>query len=315
VSVVICAYAQHRWAQTRAAVRSATGQVPAPREVLLVIDHNAELAARARRELGDVVVLDNDGVPGLSAARNTGLRAARCAVTAFLDDDAVARPGWLASLVAPYGDPDVVATGGSIHPRWPRSRPRWLPPEFDWVVGCSYRGLPESGGVVRNPIGASMSIRTQPAMRAGGFDCAVGRTASRPRGCEETVLAIRLTTGRPRSSVVYVPAASVDHHVASERTRFRYFVRRCWHEGQSKAYVVCSVGPGSGLDRERRYLTSVIPGALVRDLRQLLAGHPRGLLRMTCTVAGVLATVGGYLAGRARFRLHPAAAGAARFPE
>ena len=225
VSVVICAYAQHRWQQTRAAVKSVTGQIPGPREILLVIDHDAELAVRARRELGNVTVLENDGA--------------------------------------------------RIHPRWPASRPRWLPPEFD---------------------------------------CALGRTASQPRGREETVLAIRLTARHPRSSVVYVPAASVDHHVASERTRFRYFVRRCWHEGQSKAYVVCSVGPGSGLDRERRYLTSVIPGALVRDLRQLLAGHPRGLLRMTCTVAGVLATVGGYLAGRARFRLHPAAAGAARWP-
>jgi hypothetical protein len=314
-SVVICAYTQDRWGQTRAAVKSVIGQIPGPREVLLVIDHNADLAARARRELRNVIVLENDGIRGLSDARNTGLRAARCAVTAFLDDDAVARPGWLASLVEPYGDPDVVATGGSIHPRWPASRPRWLPPEFDWVVGCSYRGLPESAGVIRNPIGANMSIRTRLALGVGGFDSAIGRTAMQPRGCEETVLAIRLTACYPRSSVVYVPTASVDHHVAGERTRFRYFVRRCWHEGQSKAYVVCSVGPGAGLDRERRYLTSVLPGALVRDLLELLAGDPRGLMRMTATAAGVLATVGGYVTGRARFRLHRGAEAAVRCPE
>ena len=39
--------------------------------------------------------------------------------------------------------------------------------EFDWVVGCSYRGLPETVSVVRNPIGAKMSLRTSLALEAG----------------------------------------------------------------------------------------------------------------------------------------------------
>ena len=77
-------------------------QHPEPVEVLLVIDHNADLAARARRELAGITVLESDGTPGLSGARNTGLRAATQPVTVFLDDDAVARPGWLTSLVEPY---------------------------------------------------------------------------------------------------------------------------------------------------------------------------------------------------------------------
>ena len=54
-----------------------------------------------------------------------------------------------------------------MHPWWPELAPRWLPEEFYWVVGCSYRGLPESVGPVRNPIGASMSMRTVPALQAG----------------------------------------------------------------------------------------------------------------------------------------------------
>ena len=144
VSVIICAYTERRWERTRAAVASALGQHPRPAEVLLVVDHNASLAARARRELAHVTVLEGEGIPGLSGARNTGLRAATQPVAAFLDDDAEARPGWLASLVEPYRSPDVVATGGTVHPQWPGIQPRWLPPEFYWVVGCSYRGLPVS---------------------------------------------------------------------------------------------------------------------------------------------------------------------------
>ena len=96
-----------------------------------------------------------------------------------------------------------------MYPRWPERRPRWLPPEFDWVVGCSYRGLPETVSVVRNPIGASMSLRTSLALEAGGFDDAVGRVGTSPRGCEETELAIRLTASPP----------GVDHLLCSRRGR------------------------------------------------------------------------------------------------
>ena len=159
-------------------------------------------------------------------------------ITVFLDDDAAARPGWLASLVQPYDDPQVVATGGGIYPVWPAGTPGWMPPEFYWVVGCSYRGLPDTTSVVRNPIGANMSMRTAEALAVGGFDSVIGRVGTKPRGCEETELAIRLTASQPGSAVLYVPAAVVDHNVSRERMTFRYFVRRNWHEGQSKAAVV-----------------------------------------------------------------------------
>lgn len=300
VSVVICAYTERRWEQTRAAVESALAQCPRPVEVLLVVDHNAGLAARAGRELAGVKVLESDGVPGLSGARNAGLRMASQPVTAFLDDDAQARPGWLASLVEPYRSPDVVATGGSVHPRWPGRRPKWLPPEFDWVVGCSYRGLPENTGPVRNPIGANMSLRTRLALQVGGFDPAVGRVGTHPRGCEETELAIRLTASRPGSAVVYVPAAAVDHHVLQERLKLGYFLRRCWHEGLSKATVVRLVGVSAGLDRERHHIAVVIPRALLRDLCNVATGDRGALMRMAVILGGLATVAAGYLNGRAR---------------
>ena len=88
VSVVICAYTQRRWAQTCAAVESALSQHPAPAQLLLVIDHNADLAAQARRELPGAMVLESHETPGLSGARNSGLQAASQPITVFLDDDA-----------------------------------------------------------------------------------------------------------------------------------------------------------------------------------------------------------------------------------
>lgn len=299
VAVVICAYTLNRWDKTRLAVDSVLRQSPAPAQVLVVIDHNAELAALTRRELAGVTVLESSAAPGLSGARSTGLLASAQPITVFLDDDAEARPGWLASLVEPYREPEVIATGGGVVPKWwSAARPSWLPPEFDWVVGCSYLGLPESAGVVRNPIGANMSVRTQPALDAGGFDGTIGRISTRPRGCEETELAIRLTAGVPGSKVIYVPAAIVDHYVQKERTRVGYFLRRCWHEGQSKAAVVRLVGASSGLESERRHAAVVIPASLWRDLRSLLAGDLAGAKRMAASVCGLGASAGGYIAGR-----------------
>jgi len=302
VTVVICAYTMRRWDALRAAVNSVLSQSPQPAQVLVVIDHNAELAARARLELRGADVLDSDGPAGLSGARNTGLAAAAQPITVFLDDDAEARPGWLAPLIEPYRSLDVVATGGYVEARWPNLRPRWLPREFDWVVGCSYLGLPDSASIVRNPIGANMSVRTQMALDAGGFNTAVGRVGNPPAGCEETELAIRLTAGLPGAIVYYMPDSVVDHHITPERVRFSYFMRRCWHEGLSKATVVRLAGASAGLRNERRQVAVIIPAQVVRQLGEFLRGDVGALLRVGATVSGLAATAAGFLTGRVRQR-------------
>lgn len=303
VTVVICAYTMRRWDALRAAVSSVVSQDPQPAQVLVVIDHNPELAARASYELHGSEVLESDGPPGLSGARNTGLAAATQPITVFLDDDAEARPDWLASLIEPYHSSDVVATGGHVEPRWPNRRPRWLPREFDWVVGCSYLGLPDSAAAIRNPIGANMSMRTQAALDAGGFSAAVGRVGNPPAGCEETELAIRLTAGRPRATIYYTPDSTVDHYVAPERVKFRYFMRRCWYEGLSKATVVQLAGASAGLQSERRQVMLVIPLQIARELSKLLRGELGALLRIGSTVGGLTATAAGFLTGRLSYQV------------
>ena len=60
---------------------------------------------------------------------------------AFLDDDAVAEPGWLArARRSTSRDPTSLGVGGLTLPAWETSRPRWWPEEFDWVVGCTFVG-------------------------------------------------------------------------------------------------------------------------------------------------------------------------------
>jgi GT2 family glycosyltransferase len=300
VTVIICAYSLERLERIRAAINSVIIQRPQPAQVVLAVDHNRELASIIQSEFPMITVLQSDGPAGLSGTRNSGLKAATEPIAVFLDDDAEARAGWLAALLEPYRHPDVVATGGSVHPRWAAGRPGWFPEEFDWVVGCSYRGMPDSIAVIRNPIGANMSVRTRLALEIGGFDSAIGRVGTKPGGCEETELAIRLTASNPGSRIMYVPGAAVDHHVGRERHRPSYFISRCWHEGLSKAAVARLVGSSQGLASERRHVARRIPGGLWREMKSLSMGHPLASLRMAAIIGGLGSAGLGYILGHVR---------------
>jgi GT2 family glycosyltransferase len=280
-----------------AAIRSLTLQTHRPEEVVLVIDHCPPLLVRARAEFVGVRVLPSTGDPGLSGARNTGVQAATGDAVAFLDDDAVADPQWATRLLAAYADPDIIGVGGYAQPSWDEPRPGWLPREFDWVVGCSYRGLPQIPARVRNFIGVNMSFRRDVLERLDGFRPDLGRIGTRPLGGEETDLCIRATAAFEGGLLLYDPSAVVHHRVRAERGRWRYFRARCYAEGLSKAAVSRYAGPGPALATERTYLRRTIPSAFLRPLRR--GAEHQGWATLPALVVGVLWTVAGYVRERA----------------
>ena len=298
ISVVICAYTLDRWSDLVASVRSVQAQTRAVQEVLLVIDHNDALLARVQAELPGVRVLASSGPPGLSGARNSGVGEAVGDIVVFLDDDARAEPGWLQNLVAPYSDELVAATGGSAQPAWDTPRPGWFPPEFDWVVGCSYQGLPTQAADVRNALGCNMSFRRSIVLEAGGFRTDIGRLGRLPVGCEETELSLRIRASSPSRRIVYVPAAAVRHRVPGTRSTWRYFRERCYQEGRSKALVAALAGMSAGLASERSYVARTLPSGVVRGVADALKGDASGLARSAAILAGLFITTMGYLAGR-----------------
>ena len=295
----MCAYADERWEDLCAAVAALQRQTLPPLETIVVIDHNPALAARARVALTEARVIEaSDGRRGLSGARNAGIDAARGEIVAFLDDDAVPEPGWLEALAEAHEDPDVLGAGGVASPLWEvMSAPRWLPREFWWTIGCSYRGLPERVAPVRNPIGATMSFRRELLEQLGGFTDGIGRVGRTPLGCEETELSIRARRAHPSGVVLHVPAARVAHRVPAARATWRYFRSRCWAEGLSKALVRASVGSEDALSSERAYTLRTLPSGIAHGIRDALRGDGAGLLRSGAIVAGFSITVAGYLRG------------------
>lgn len=297
IGVVVCAYTLERLDDLVAAYESLLAQTLKLDEIVLVIDHNEELLAEAERRCPHARVVANRHKQGLSGARNTGVETIGTDVVSFIDDDAAAHPHWAERIAAHYTDPEVIGAGGLVESHWRTGRPAWFPPEFDWVVGCSYKGLPDKIAAVRNLIGANMSLRGAVFERVGGFSTEVGRVGKKPVGCEETELCIRalaVAGGR----IVYDPDAAVTHQVTAERATWNYFRKRCYMEGVSKAQVVRMAGSRHGLSSERSYSTRVLPTGVLRGLCDLSRGRLSGLGRAAAIVTGLLITSAGYLRGR-----------------
>jgi len=298
ISVVICAHTERRWDDTLAAIQSVRDQSHPAGEIILVVDHHPELFAAFLAELPDVRVVENQEARGLSGGKNTGVALATGEVVAFLDDDAVAEPDWLKFFVDSYTDPQVIGVGGLTLPRWERARPMWFPPEFDWVVGCNYLGMPNSGEPVRNLLGGNASFRRDAFEKAGGFRNGIGRSASkRPLGCEETEFCIRLTQIDPEAILVIDHRSIIWHWVPEDRCRFRYFLSRCYAEGLSKSMVTSSVGPQDGLASERNYVFRTLSRAVIGGVGRALLGDASAGLRAAAVTAGLAATTVGYLDG------------------
>ncbi len=292
VSVVVAAHTMDRWDDIVAGVEALARQSVPPLETILVVDHNDALLARAQEELTGVQVLANPRTGGASGARNTGIAAAKGEIIAFVDDDARPEPDWVERLLSAYDDPSVMAVGGVARPVWPTTRPAHLPPELDWLVGCSYLGQPTTRTDVRNLWGCNMSVRAEVFARIGDFDEEVGRIGLIPLGNEETELCIRIGQQLPGARVVYEPTAVVHHRVTEARTRWSYLVSRSHAEGVSKAAMSRIVGQGDATSDERRYATRVLPRGMVRELARLNLRGAAGIV--TC----LLVTTWWYARGR-----------------
>lgn len=296
-TVIICAYTEDRWEALLSAVSSIKAQSYLPAELIVVIDHNQRLFERASAQFQNVHVIENRDERGLSGARNTGIALATGDAIAFIDEDASAAPDWLHFLDENFADPRVMGVGGTITPHWENGRPHWFPREFDWVVGCTYLGLPEQTAPVRNLIGCNMSFRREIFENAGIFRNGIGRVGTIPVGCEETEICIRARQKWIGKNFIFEPRAQVLHQVPANRKKFAYFRSRCYGEGISKALISRFIGAKDGTQSEWTYTLRTLPRGIVNGLADLLQGDFAGLLRALAIIAGLFITTLGFIVG------------------
>ena len=267
-------------------------------QLVVTVDHNDELLERVKGKYGSrATIVPNSGPKGAAGNCNNGIAASLGSVVAFVDDDAQVQSGWLELHREHYRDPTVMGVGGNARPVWPAERPPWFPPEFDWVVGCSHRGLPVDPAPVRNFLGCNMSFRRKALDDVDGFRSEIGSVGGSLMRCEDTEVCIRLNQHSPGSVLLLDPGIEVRHWVTLDRTDFRYFVRRCFWEGYSKRLLGGMVGRSDALSTETKYVTGVLPKAFARELAAIVTspGNRLDHLRQSAAlVIGLGATTYGY---------------------
>lgn len=323
VSAVIPAYAMDRWPLTRRAVESIRQQTVPVESVVLCIDNNPELLARAEAEWREsrgtpvhVVPSRYDRVPhrrthassrgfGAGLARNTGAAHVGSDIIAFIDDDAWAEPDWLERLLPLYSDPSIVAVGGAALPEYETSRPPWFPPNFDWVFGCTYDGLPATAAPLRRLLGSSMTVRRDAFLAVGGFrDEPLDRQGT--HDFDDLSLSLLLEARYGANSLYYTPDAVVHHYVKAERVTWRYFYRRCYLVNREKVHLFDNMGPAANLAAEREFVWRVLRRQVAAEAKRGLHGEPAAFLSLGAMLAGTVFAAAGYLHGQWEQRLRPA---------
>ena len=209
-------------------------------DVLVVDDapHDAAAFEIARR-WGVLYVMEPQ--PGLSRARNLGLRASSGEIIAFLDDDAVPDPNWLQNLAVEFKDPQVAAVAGRIQELRAPGEPLSEVGEF-YSLDClgdqrrsvdrenpQWFEIANFGGIGQ---GSNMAFRRSALHSWAGFDHRLGR-GSRISGGEEHYAFFSLIERGYRA--VYAPDAQVYHPYPADLQIFRRHYLR--HLAASTGYL------------------------------------------------------------------------------
>ena len=234
---------------------------------------------------------------GISHARNRGIREARGAVLAFIDDDVLPANDWVSQVVAAVERWEADGVGGRILPRWEASPPHWLRDnrsllrrlsimEFD---GSCLLALPLKP--VPQVWGANMAFRRDVFHRVGEFDPrrgVVGKTLH--RGEESDLIERALDLGL---RIAYDAALTVFHRIGPDRTRKAYFRRMAFEDARGEARLKS--------DPARTRDSGSAPLVLPRRRRGLLqVGGPRSVpterdLRSGTSLEGVAGKTVGLL--------------------
>lgn len=270
VSVILCTYSMDRYSDFSEAANSVLNQTYNNVELVVVVDGTDAVYERATDDYGEkenVILHCNEQNRGLSDSRNNGVELATGDVVAFIDDDAVADSKWIAELVDTYKRYGALAVGGRMTPAWVAGKPNYLPAEFYWLVGVTYRGFAEEVTEVRNTFSSNLSFRREVMLDLGGFQSNMGKQGSNDLQGAETELCARMREEHGRG-VVYNPEAMVAHKVFDYRTEPAWLVERAFWQGYSKQ-VMQTVRPGS-TDRESKFLFQLISEFIPERTKRLV---------------------------------------------
>jgi glycosyltransferase involved in cell wall biosynthesis len=250
ISVVICTY--NRAVDTKRAARSLLDQrgVDVPWELIVVDNNSTDATADVVRSLAAAdprVRYCREEQQGLSHARNRGWREARGRYVGYLDDDAIARAGWLAAAERIIAAHSPAMFGGPYYPFYTTPRPPWFKDEYGSRELAAQDGpLPPDETLS----GGNMFARRDLLESLGGYSSGFGMTGNRIAYGEETHLQQRLRAQKPDALIYYDRRLAIDHLVRADKMLLSWRWRQAIAQGrdiQRMAHLREGGLPGRGL--------------------------------------------------------------------
>lgn len=242
VSVIICTYNRCKSLQTTLESLLSLEVPEGLAWEVLVVDNNS--TDRTKSVIEDFVakapfsvkrVFETD--PGLSEARNAGLRHAQGEIISFLDDDVLVFPDWLAEVRNGFAIVGTACLGGKALLPPGLKFPRWWDHSYDGPIGNCDLGdeIQTSESKNLNIIGANISFKRSVFEKSGFFSPKVSRRGTNLVMGEETDFIRRSHSLGLRAG--YYPKAVVYHVPSPNRMTIPYLSRWYYRRGEWESYV------------------------------------------------------------------------------
>ncbi len=168
-----------------------------------------------------------EATPGLSAARNRGIREARGSYLFFTDDDQLVDPAALREHLRVARKYDSRVQQGAIALEFPEGRPAWLSGRLAVVLGQTDSRA--EGPADMDLFGGNMFFRRSLFEDGVAFREDLGKGTS---GYSEDIEITRRLSERGER-VVFAPSATVFHVIGADRANPRFFRKNSWEKGYS----------------------------------------------------------------------------------
>lgn len=233
VSICVCTYRRPELVETLGSLRDLDLPEGLRAEVVVIDNDDTPTAREVAVEAGSSefqVRYVHAPSGNISIARNAALDAASHRFLAFIDDDEIASPGWLAALLARQDETGADVVLGPVSAVYDETAPGWMRATSLHATAPVF-----ADGEIRTGYSGNVLIdRHSPAMAGLRFDLSLGKT-----GGEDTMFFA--AAHHAGAKFAFAPYAAVSEAVPPARTSMRWLAERKLRSGRTHARLLLEI--------------------------------------------------------------------------